>query len=179
MKNLGQCSICEEKQANYKCPKCLIVYCSLLCYKSPKHDHTESQGAEEQTTKDTENQTNVKNQVPEQAKIAEDTLKPEETKKGNDLQAPLTAKEQLFAKMAQDPQIKSLLSCKSLQVHLAVLIKLLEDSLLTNEPMAENRREIANMRLCELRKGGKEENSLIEEFVERILQLQDDLRDTT
>lgn len=161
MKDLGQCSICSEKQANYKCPRCLIVYCSLPCYKSPNHVH-------EETPVKTENQIQT---APQDIKD-----KNADSKDPSDSLNPPSAKEQLFAKIALDPQIKSLLSCKSLQVHLAVLVKLLEDSLLTNEPMAENRREIANMRLCELRKGGKEENSLIEEFVERILHLQDELQ---
>lgn len=80
-------------------------------------------------------------------------------------------KEDVFAQIANDPVIKSLLKYKSLQVHLGVLIKLAADSQFTNEPLAENRREIANMRLCELRMGGSEENELVEEFVERVLSL--------
>lgn len=164
MKDLGQCSICREKQANYKCPRCLTPYCSLPCYKSPQHVHEEAprNAEDDKISEVTKTEINEEN-------LASDN-------KASDPAAPISAKEQLFVKIAQDPQIKTLLSSKSLQVHLAVIFKLLEDSLLTNEPMAENRREIANMRLCELRKGGKEENSLIEEFVERILQLQDELQ---
>lgn len=72
---------------------------------------------------------------------------------------------------ARDPVIVSLLKHKVLQVHLAVLVKMLQDSQLTNEPLAENRRELVNMRLCELRMGGTEENELVEEFVQRVLEL--------
>lgn len=54
-----------------------------------------------------------------------------------------------------------------------MVVKLLSDSLITKEPLAENRREIANMRLCELRMGGSEENELVEEFISRVLHLMD------
>ncbi|KAG8370863.1 hypothetical protein BUALT_Bualt13G0027600 [Buddleja alternifolia] len=30
------CEICEEAQSKYKCPACLIPYCSLACYKKHK-----------------------------------------------------------------------------------------------------------------------------------------------
>lgn len=76
-----------------------------------------------------------------------------------------------FDRIAADPVIQTLLSYKSLQVHLAVLARMLSDSAITNEPVAENRREIVNMRLCELRMGGTEENELVEEFVQRVLEL--------
>lgn len=159
MKNLGQCSICTEKTANYKCPKCLIVYCSLACYKSPDHKHEVSE------TRNDISKDPVTDSVTDSGLVTNSSLAELDPKNKN----------YLFSKIAQDPQIKSLLACKALQVHLAVLVRLLEDSLLTNEPMAENRREIANMRLCELRKGGCNENSLIEEFVERLLQVQDEV----
>ena len=32
----GKCEICKEKQANYRCPKCGLIYCSIECYK--KHN---------------------------------------------------------------------------------------------------------------------------------------------
>lgn len=31
------CSICGKKQGQYTCPKCDLLYCSLDCYKSEKH----------------------------------------------------------------------------------------------------------------------------------------------
>lgn len=148
---LGLCSICSINQANYKCPKCLIVYCSLPCYKSLQHVH--------------DAEVTAKSKSPN----------PKTTEHLSQPSLPIS-KDQLLAKIAQDAQIKSLLASKSLQVHLAVIVKLLEDSLLTNEPMAENRREIANMRLCELRMGGPDENLLVEEFVQRVLQLQQEIQ---
>ena len=80
----------------------------------------------------------------------------------------------IFEKIANDPIIRSLLKYKSLQTHLQILLKLLLDSLLTREPIFENRKEIVNMRLCDLRIGGPEENELVEEFVQRVLILHDE-----
>ncbi len=31
------CQICQEKSAPYKCPKCQIRYCSLICYRDVLH----------------------------------------------------------------------------------------------------------------------------------------------
>lgn len=154
----GNCSICNQKKANYKCPKCLIGYCSLVCYKDPSHSHEPKELAAKGEP------TAVESEIQETAK-----QETEHTESPKDDKAISSPKEKLFERIAQDPQIKSMLSCKSLQVHLAVIVKLLEDSLLTNEPMSENRREIANMRLCELRMGGASQNVLVEEFVQRIL----------
>lgn len=136
----GTCTICTANEAKYKCPKCAIVYCSLPCFKDPKHVHE----APEPTT------------LPTSPKVLEEA--PEEDSK--------------FALIAQDPVIKTLLAQKALRVHLAVLLKLLNDSLLTREPILENRKEIVNMRLCNLRMGGgPEENELVEEFVQRVMEL--------
>jgi len=32
----GKCTVCTDKSAQYRCPGCLIVYCSLPCYKTHK-----------------------------------------------------------------------------------------------------------------------------------------------
>ncbi|KAG9451873.1 hypothetical protein H6P81_004777 [Aristolochia fimbriata] len=31
-----QCEICKEAQSKYKCPSCLVPYCSLACFKKHK-----------------------------------------------------------------------------------------------------------------------------------------------
>lgn len=31
-----QCQVCNEAQSKYKCPSCLVPYCSLVCYKKHK-----------------------------------------------------------------------------------------------------------------------------------------------
>ena len=37
MDNTSICKICVKQQANYKCPRCLLDYCSLDCYKGELH----------------------------------------------------------------------------------------------------------------------------------------------
>jgi hypothetical protein len=32
------CQICQERSAPYKCPKCQIKYCSLICYRDVLHN---------------------------------------------------------------------------------------------------------------------------------------------
>ncbi|KAM9938819.1 hypothetical protein OXX80_001685 [Metschnikowia pulcherrima] len=146
---LGKCGICTENQAKYKCPTCSIEYCSLPCFKSEKHDHNNLSSA------------NSVEKLPGSAMQISEPIQPKETPP-------------IFEKIANDPIIRSLLKYKSLQTHLSILLKLLSDSSLTREPIFENRKEIVNMRLCDLRIGGPEENELVEEFVQRVLILHDE-----
>ncbi|KAI7868341.1 hypothetical protein BDF14DRAFT_584821 [Spinellus fusiger] len=36
------CIVCTEKEAKYKCPKCSLAYCSVVCYKVHKETPCES-----------------------------------------------------------------------------------------------------------------------------------------
>lgn len=165
---IGICSVCHESQAKYKCPKCSIDYCSLACFKSPNHQHldvvtTDGTGANTNTT----NTTTTTNITTSTATITNNTTSGVISASSASSTLPQT----LFPLIVEDPVIKSLLGYKSLQVHLAVILRLLSESSLTNEPLAENRREIANLRLCDLRTNGSEENALVEEFIQRVLYL--------
>ena len=40
-KEIVKCSVCQKKEGRYKCPKCLILYCSLECYKGHSKECTE------------------------------------------------------------------------------------------------------------------------------------------
>ncbi|XP_043706192.1 zinc finger HIT domain-containing protein 3 isoform X2 [Telopea speciosissima] len=31
-----QCEVCKDAQSKYKCPSCLVPYCSLVCFKKHK-----------------------------------------------------------------------------------------------------------------------------------------------
>lgn len=135
--------MCESAPAKYKCPTCSIPYCSLTCFKSEKHQH-----------------------VTTPHPPRDDEL-PSETGNAVDTQSAPS----LFQSIADDAVIRQLLSYKSLQVHLATLLNIMHDSSITNEAMAENRRELANLRLCDLRMGGAEKNELVEEFVSRVIEL--------
>lgn len=159
---LGICSICHHSQAKYKCPKCSVEYCSLACFKNPAHEHLAV--AADSADIGTANTTTV-NTIGNSPPTSD--LQPSSAQ--NSVSAPDSAS--LFHSVASDPVIKSLLGYKSLQVHLAVILRLLSESTLTNEPLAENRREIANLRLCDLRTNGPQENALVEEFVQRVLYL--------
>lgn len=147
--SLGECTVCLKEQAKYRCPKCPVKYCSLTCFKSPAHSHDSVESAPGDS----------------------DSGKSGETEKPAQAPAQPAEEPTAYQKIAADPVIQQLLKYKSLQVHIAVIVKLLTDSSITNEPLAENRREIANMRLCDLRIGGQEENELIEEFVGRVIEL--------
>lgn len=39
---LGNCTICTDEKAKYKCSKCDVQYCSIGCFKSPTHKHDEN-----------------------------------------------------------------------------------------------------------------------------------------
>lgn len=147
----GSCSVCEAAPAKYKCPTCSIAYCSLTCFKSEKHQHVTPQPPPALAP----------HRQNEDHKTASENGGAEET----------TNPPSVFQSIADDAVIRRLLSYKSLQVHLATLLNIMHDSSITNEAMAENRRELANLRLCDLRMGGAEQNELVEEFVSRVIEL--------
>ncbi|KAK6456871.1 uncharacterized protein RJT20DRAFT_35044 [Scheffersomyces xylosifermentans] len=37
------CGLCNESASKYTCPKCQVLYCSLACYKSKKHESCSEQ----------------------------------------------------------------------------------------------------------------------------------------
>ncbi|KHC38926.1 hypothetical protein W5O_03537, partial [Candida albicans Ca6] len=77
-----------------------------------------------------------------------------------------------FSKLLQDDQIKYLLNQPSLQFHLLSIIKILIDPTFTpKNSNIEQKLDIANLKLNDLRIGGIEQNELVEEFVQRCLEL--------
>lgn len=76
-------------------------------------------------------------------------------------------------RIMNDLQIQAMLKYKALQIHLNSIIQILKDVSLTNEYQESTRREIANMKLCNLRVGGVEENELVEDFIQRFLYLRE------
>ena len=139
------CGICQVEQSKYKCPKCSIAYCSLTCYKSEIHTHDNLP-----TVTDTTSQ-------PPQQQQQTTTTPP-----GDDR----------FLKLLQDDQIKYLLNQPSLQFHLLSIIKILIDPTFTpKNSNIEQKLDIANLKLNDLRIGGIEQNELVEEFVQRCLEL--------
>lgn len=163
---LGKCSFCAAA-AKYRCPKCPVQYCSLACFRAPQHVHPDAAEAAEAHGPGHGPQVQDTGVQPGQAGLS---AGPDKSAGPSGLPGAAGGSDR-FAAIAADPVIQKLLSYKSLQVHLAVLLKILSDSLLTHEPLAENRKDIANLRLCDLRMGGTEENELVEEFVQRVLEL--------
>ncbi|XP_063397442.1 zinc finger HIT domain-containing protein 3-like isoform X2 [Mytilus trossulus] len=52
------CEVCTENESKYKCPACLLKYCSLLCYKKHKEACKDTRDKTEQSKKSDED-TNV------------------------------------------------------------------------------------------------------------------------
>lgn len=142
------CGICQVEQSKYKCPKCSIAYCSLTCYKSESHTHDNLPTVTDTTS-----------QPPQQQQQTTTTTT---TTPGDDK----------FLKLLQDDQIKYLLNQPSLQFHLLSIIKILIDPTSTpKNSNIEQKLDIANLKLNDLRIGGIEQNELVEEFVQRCLEL--------
>ncbi|CUM65988.1 uncharacterized protein PRCAT00003642001 [Priceomyces carsonii] len=152
MKNrLSKCEVCKTQQAKYKCPVCKILYCSIDCFKNVAvHNHENLLDEKEKKTEPDRNapQTN-----------SDDSAAQQDGSK--------------FLRIILDSELRRMLQYDSLQFHLLTLMKIINDISVTNEPSSENRKEIANMKLCDLRSGGLEANQLVEEFVQRFLYLYD------
>jgi hypothetical protein len=99
----GQCQVCKETEARYKCPKCDIVYCSLKCFKDERHAH-------EDFPKET---------------AGTDTPVLETTDEAS--------YDPKYHKLFQDERLQYLLKFKALQIHLYAMYKILTDSKLSHE----------------------------------------------
>ncbi|KAK6203460.1 protein required for growth at high temperature [Scheffersomyces amazonensis] len=150
------CGVCNINPAKYKCPQCSIPYCSLICFKSESHQSNHKQTNQGNSISD------KKNEIPislNQSKHTEPEIVTDNSE---------------FDEVLQDPIIQAMLQEKSLQFHLLTLIKLLkspQELKLNNEIISnnDNRLSIMNHKLNDLRVGGIEENSLVEEFIQRVL----------
>ena len=163
---LGECRVCDKNiPARYKCPACATPYCSLVCFKvhkescQPPQQQQEPQREQQQSAASSEKT----DQTPkaEQSTIA--TAGPEDS-----------GKNAVFERLLRDDGIKYYLKQESLRVHLRTISDILNDPKVSGEQSSEARRRVALKKLRELRMGGREENVLVEEFVERVLELLDD-----
>ncbi|KAI5965712.1 HIT1 [Candida pseudojiufengensis] len=136
------CEICKLQESKYKCPKCKLPYCSIACYKSELHQHEEIKIDQKQEEQTQESK--------------EEISRPSEESK--------------FDKILSDPQIQYYLKQQSLQFHLLSILTILKDGFINNLN-TDQKIEVMNLKLNDLRKGGIEENELIEEFVQRVLEL--------
>lgn len=73
--------------------------------------------------------------------------------------------------LAEDPEINRMLEYSSLRQHLKLVASILSDPSVSREQTAEGRQLVALKKLRELRKGGREENELVEEFCSYIAKI--------
>jgi hypothetical protein len=159
---LGECQVCNKSiPARYKCPACTTPYCSLVCFKVHKESCQSQQQQQQQQQSPALSENITQAAKLEQPAIA--NAGPEDS-----------SKNAVFERLLRDDRIRYYLKQESLRVHLRMISKILEDSKVSGEQSSEARRRVALKKLRELRMGGREENVLVEEFVERVLELLDD-----
>lgn len=90
------CQVCKKEPSKYKCPKCLLAYCSIPCFKDGQHS--------------VYHENHVKQQPTTQPIVPPPNTSIEANPK--------------FDYILNDKLIQELLSYKSLQIHLLSLIKL-------------------------------------------------------
>ncbi|CAL9732510.1 hypothetical protein MOUN0_N11782 [Monosporozyma unispora] len=142
--NKKLCGICNEKPANYKCPKCGVPYCSLACYKDEtKHVHN----LEPETTNTSE-------------KNDEELPKPKEKT--------TLLSENLNEIYESTPELKDLLQYNTVKFHLNKVYRILTaDS--SGDLNTESKKQLASDYLNTLRYGGIHYNEAIEEFCQITL----------
>lgn len=142
------CQICNVNDDKYKCPKCLIPYCSLSCFKSENHVHLE-----------------VIESQPNKTALASS---PDDTS----LQNSTAAIDPKWLKAFNDPILRAMLKSDALQIHLVTILKMLKEPLFTNSSNPEEVKEVALLKLNNLRQpNGIEANEIVEEFIQRLLEL--------
>ncbi|SCU86893.1 LAFA_0E03620g1_1 [Lachancea sp. 'fantastica'] len=137
-----KCQICNEQDSKYKCPKCGIRYCSLICFKdAEKHVHDEQTAEQKVESK------------PSSEKVEQPKLKTAE----------------LDAIHRETPEIQELLTYNTVKFHLAKVYRILgaknETAGSTGMDLSsEAKQQLAVDYLNALRYGGVHFNEAIEEF---------------
>ncbi|KAK9483796.1 hypothetical protein V1527DRAFT_412576, partial [Lipomyces starkeyi] len=144
---LGTCQICRSAKAQYKCPKCLLKYCSLKCYKDESHTHEQSD-----VSKKPEGENTAESSYYQSGSAA-------------------NPREEQYASLMNDQVIHGMLRSPTLQHHLVSIHEILSDPAQSGEHTAEGRHDVALKKFRELRAGGIEDNIEVEEFVGRVLSL--------
>ncbi|XP_003725361.1 zinc finger HIT domain-containing protein 3 [Strongylocentrotus purpuratus] len=117
MDNITQkCSVCEEKQYKYRCPKCRILYCSVPCYKEHKSGDSCENKEEIQKAKEDGGNLAKEERAKEEGEVSED--------EDDDMDSPIDdqlTQEQLN-KLGESDSVRDLLQ----NPHLRVLITQLD-----------------------------------------------------
>lgn len=128
------------QEAKYKCPACREPYCSVACFKLHK---TQCVPAE-----------NAKGKLAAAAAV---------TAAGPPADSPEQPLRQTPA-LLDNTEVSRMLKYAGLRHHLKLIANILNDPSVSREQTAEGRQLVALKKLRELRKGGREENELVEEF---------------
>lgn len=167
------CGICNEKEAKYKCPKCSVSYCSLVCFKSEKHKEMDTTIIEKMDKVDdnndnkridnnnSNNSNNDNNQLEENDEVSRKNLIEESTVEEID--------DPMFKLLLKEPQFQEYISSPVLQFHILTIFEILDNVSLTNEYSKEGRIQIASRKLNNLRNDGVEANVYVEEFINWLL----------
>ncbi|VVT46683.1 uncharacterized protein SAPINGB_P001335 [Magnusiomyces paraingens] len=192
-----KCGVCHAVPPKYKCPRCALPYCSLVCFKAHKTqgcgDFSSNSNSSNDKDLKSSKEEGDRNSSTEFSKTTEPLL---EGEAGHGLPPPpppLSAPEstslqqqeqqeqqqklvedglpidERFEAVIRDEQIQALLRYDALRFHLKNLFSLQTDAKHAGENTAEGRRAVALRKLTELRVGGLEANELVEEFCERVM----------
>lgn len=145
-----------ENEAQYKCPKCSIRYCSLKCYKSEKHVHDKNDNDK------SESKCAPGGNITQETTAIADVVGVKRLEK--------------YQYVLDDARIRELLRHNTVKFHLDKVHKILNASVGgTGAPDAsmsqEMKRELAIDYLNTLRVGGVHFNEAIEEFCQIFLEI--------
>lgn len=149
-----KCGICQINEFKYKCPRCGLKYCSLVCYKNEeKHIHKEKD--ESAKTGEHPSETKI-----EKSKVNSETVLP--TPELNTL-------------YRDTPELQELLKYNTVKFHLSKVYRILstdigDSSEGSTNLNTESKKQLAIDYLNTLLYGGIHYNEAIEEFCEICLQ---------
>ncbi|XP_046557286.1 zinc finger HIT domain-containing protein 3-like [Haliotis rubra] len=121
-----QCEVCTEEAAKYKCPQCVLRYCSVQCYKK----HKETCARKDANRKDPGSETLEKERFQEQkeeGELSDTELETTEDK----------VDRHLLDKLGESEDLKNLLQNPHLRVMMSALVGAENPGKLMEEAMKE------------------------------------------
>ncbi|TGZ85003.1 hypothetical protein EX30DRAFT_14231 [Ascodesmis nigricans] len=108
----GQCDLCHSAIAKYKCPTCLIPYCSLACYKPHKLSHTSDPTATSTIATAASSITPDSSSTPVSSSSLEPSV-PAAATPAAGIQQPRTNQQDIFAAIRSDTEVLERLKASS------------------------------------------------------------------
>ncbi|XP_071093256.1 zinc finger HIT domain-containing protein 3-like [Haliotis cracherodii] len=122
----ARCEVCTEGAAKYKCPQCVLKYCSVQCYKQ----HKETCVTKDASRKDSGSETLEKERIQEQKEEGE--LSDVELETTED-----KVERHLLEKLEESGELKTLLQNPHLRVMMSALVGADNPGKLMEEAMKE------------------------------------------